>query len=296
MATQNSIFNAFISFIGTIPRLSIAAIMLLVVLISTSLIKYVSLSNGLNVILEFNTYEATIIMSSCIFIILLSVSIRIHNVNKILIYKLNKAEHLTTKDLQQDIKLFSIPKNVQSILKEFSFKGNIFSKLKSLVEWHPEPFAILITFLTLIWVVGIMIFYSEPTSQLNYNHSWLWRYYPWLTISFVSIYLVVNDYWVVSQTLEITNSMLKIQKKELAYSKNSDSFSLNAPSNSSYREEIIDEISERLTITEKIVYQKRIIEKKPLKNIASEMYVSLSTIKTHINNINKKISAKSNEC
>ncbi len=269
------IFSHFSFFMGNFPRISAIFILVLSILIPISLMAYVNKINGLEHIINFERTESLWLMGSIIVLLLMIVVLRIDNVNKTIkrrVYflwrnndKSQKKGSLASKYVSQER---DNDDNFLAFISEFKFKGNIFKKTVSLIAWHPEPFAALFVVLFTIYVATVICYKSEP-HDVGFLHSWLWRNCPWIAICSIIGYLIINDWLVMRAVSRFLKNIMVIKgdPKE------------NSPKNA----------TEKLTPTEQIVYTKRRKEGKNLKQIADEMNVSVGTIKTHINNIGKKL-------
>ncbi|MBP7272755.1 MAG: hypothetical protein KA974_02885 [Saprospiraceae bacterium] len=275
-----SAFKKLSQIIGTIPLVAVLIILTLAILIITGLLIHVQHAKGLNIIIEFDNFAATIIMAVMICVIVVILALRINNVNNIIRRKIMAMYRHGRKETKTSTNLagFISEEDTEAalLMTELRMKGNLFSKLAHLVEWHPEPFTAIILFLTIIWVIQLLVFYGEPRA-MEYQHSWLWRNTPWLVVTTISLYLIYNDWWVLSEVKRFVNSLNTGTQNHQKQTTLPDQ-----------EGNVLGEFVERLTPTEKKVYQMRFIEKRPLKEISAEMNVSLSTVKTHINNINRK--------
>ena len=210
-----SAFKKLSQIIGTIPLVAVLIILTLAILIITGLLIHVQHAKGLNIIIEFDNFAATIIMAVMICVIVVILALRINNVNNIIRRKIMAMYRHGRKETKTSTNLAG--------------------------------------------------FISEEDTEAA------------LLMTTISLYLIYNDWWVLSEVKRFVNSLNTGTQNHQKQTTLPDQ-----------EGNVLGEFVERLTPTEKKVYQMRFIEKRPLKEISAEMNVSLSTVKTHINNINRK--------
>ncbi len=269
---MKQICRSIAQFVEHFPGLVVGVLILLSVLLTVSTLAYVAQTPGLGLIIEISQPGAVFVMSTLIVLIFVWLGFRITYVNQYVkkrayaiarAYRPVSSNERTEQEGRNQARLFLI---------EFNIKGNIFKKLATIITWHAQLFTYLLIFLTVLYIAILACYYSECEFGRNCqdgNHSWLWRSCPWLAVGLVIVYLAVNDWFIMQAIYKFLRNLLYLAELRQT------AIYANKPL--------------RLTPTEQIVYTKRIQEGKRLKEIADEMNVSVGTIKTHINNIGKKL-------
>lgn len=259
--------------VGYFPRIVVGILILMAILLTISTLAYVSQTQGLGLIIELSRQSALYLMAGLILLIYISLGLRITYINKYLkkrvyaIARVNQRGHSASNHTEHEDR-----RQARLLLLEINFRGNILKKLATAITWHAELFTVLLVFLGGLYAFILWSYYRECDFGRNcqdIDHSWLWRSAPWLSVGLIIMYLTINDWFVMQAIYKFLRNLLYLSEIR--------------------RTAFHTQKVKKLTPTEQIVYTKRIQEGKRLKEIADEMNVSVGTVKTHINNIGKKL-------
>jgi DNA-binding CsgD family transcriptional regulator len=155
---------------------------------------------------------------------------------------------------------------------------NIFDKLRQYPQLQKITTSIII----------FLVFFAVSFSYRANKTVWYWEKYPFFAILLILLALFFIKIWLL---LEKQKQILKIEQlKQLLHTYNN-SLKYEKIENTSKINDNKNEIKnpkELLSISEQVVLYK-ILEGKTNKEIAEELFIELSTVKTHINNIYKTL-------
>lgn len=160
-------------------------------------------------------------------------------------------------------------KKVRQFVGDLNIQGGMLPRLNGLIRLVPEPFVVLTAVFSGACILTYLTYYGLKDACAGLERCFLKEVVfpncPWATLTFVLAWLICNDIWVFEGLERLVMNATGIPPEHIVHFKR------------------------RLTPTELIVFQKRFLEGLSHKETAHILGVSVSTIKTHINKINRKI-------
>lgn len=255
-------FTYFSAQLGERPALAISLLLVCASFLSYGLIRFVLHGDGLR-LFGWNSNQTSVFMGG---LMLLSYSVltwRLMNANKLI--KRLVLEEFTKQNGKNPFE--SDFAEMDSILQRLNISGHYFSRNIQTVKLAPEPITAIIIVLLAANII-VIIGYDLLYDPLKESQGALFSNAPWVIAVLVFIRLIHHDIWIIECLKSHIRSFSSTNNRFIEYH-SKQFFILLTPMESKCF---------------KIKYEGDVRN----KEIAQALEISESTVKTHINNINRK--------
>lgn len=259
MANTKKIFDYFADALGSRPALFLFLLLVWGSAFLFGLIHYLSKGAGLP-LFGWDARGTTIFMGGIILLILCLMVWRIANVNKILQNAL--LNDYLARDGQSPR-----PEHLEQ-LSATHLKGNFLERLFHIIRLSPHSLLILNAVLLFAAVSLKVTWDAFAQAHEGIFDKIVFTNMPWATALLVATFLIFND--------------AKVLKCLIA------KYQIGEQPEHQLRHQYFDEFMQNLTAAEGKCFRLKYLDKERNKTIAEALNISESTVKTHINNINKK--------
>ncbi len=246
----------FVKKLGEKPYLVLPFLLLLSFWVCFRLIQFVLIADGGDIFFQIDQVVEAWVMGFFIGIAGVTLIWRLSVADKILrqivFDKYREAKQLIDSDAK---------KNIRQLADRLKGNPNLFKKLLRLVTLAPEAFVTLTVSLAAANILLYVVAYFKI-------HEFVYCNFPWAVAAFIGLHLIYNDIWVVESLKKTIDSIPITEFADLLKS--------------------VEKFINQLTDTEFKVLRLHYVNGKSIRETAREMDIEETTVRTHVNNINRK--------
>ncbi|MCK6693333.1 MAG: LuxR C-terminal-related transcriptional regulator [Thermoanaerobaculia bacterium] len=246
----------FVKKLGEKPYLVLPSLLLLSFWVCFRLIQFILIADGGDIFFQIDQVVEAWVMGFFIGIVGVILIWRLSVADTILRHmvfeKYRKAKQLIDSDAQ---------KNIRQLADRLKGNPNLIKKLLRLVALAPEAFVTL----TLSLAAANILLYVVAYFKI---HEFIYCNFPWAVAAFIGLHLLYNDIWVVESLKKTIGNIPITEFADLL--------------------KLMEKFMNQLTDTELKVLRLHYVNGKSIRETAKDMDIEESTVRTHVNNINRK--------